>query len=102
MDRKRRISIAALAFIVTGTLCYEIAAQIAGQGNLPPSIQYRNGYPNEYLVYTFVIVAILSFSIGVFTLAKSKLIALVITVVGLLLLSLLTFIAGVSQANIGY
>jgi len=102
MGRKRRFYIAALAFILTGILCYEIAAQIAGQDNLPSSIQYRNGYPNDYLVYTFIIVTIFSFGYGVFTLIKSKLVALIITVVGLLLISLLTFIAGVSQANIGY
>lgn len=102
MSHKTRIFLISISFAITFISCVEVAAHIAGKGILPASMEYRNGYPNDYLVYALILAAIVSFGFGVFTMIKNKIVALIITVVGLLLISLLTFIAGVSQANIGY
>lgn len=75
---------------------------MAGKGILPPSVEYRNGYPNDYVVYALIPAAIFSFGFGVFTLITNKLIAAIVTVVGLLLISFVTFLAGLFQSNIGY
>ena len=99
MSRKVR-SIA--AFVITFILCAAIAEQMAGKNVLPDSIGYVNGYPDDNLLYVLFIIALISFGFGVFTLIRNKLMATVITVIGLVLISLATFLAGFFQASIGY
>lgn len=58
--------------------------------------------PDDYVFYALIIAAIFSSGFGVFTMIKNKLVASIVTLVGLLLVGLTTFISVFFQANKGY
>ena len=94
MSRKTRVFIVCSPFSITFIVCYAVAAQTAGKSVLPDSIGYVIGYPNDNALYVLFIFALISFGNGVFTLVRNKLVAVIITVIGTVLLGLATFLAG--------
>ena len=102
MSRQAQITIACLLFLLTLMLCFAVAEQMAGKNILPDSIGYINGYPNDNVLYMLLIIALISFGLGVFVLIRKKLVAIILTVIGIVLIALATFLAGFFQASIGY
>jgi len=60
------------------------------------------GKPNDNIFYALVLVAIVSFGFGIFSMIRKKLAASIITIVGLLLLAAVTFVIPFFSASIGY